>query len=383
MAHPNFVSVPRPVIPAVYPSAGDRYTSFDEYLLALKDAAVGGQSMGYPPLANPLNTVLESRLATLEKAEKAVAVNSGMAAIATTLLAFVHYGEYVVAHRVVSGIAEILLCEYLPTLGIRVERVDFKDFEAVRKAVGSQTKAVFLEFPSHPFLELFDIAAVAELCHKNGALLVVDHSLASPALVQPLALGADLVVGSLSHYLTGSNDSSIGYVAGTREHVIEVANYAWVMGHHLNSRHASALLHNLSTFQLRMHRHCQNGMEIAHFLATHPKIRATAYPGLRSHADYGLAHKHMSHFGGTVTFWLKTDMAGVSRFLNNLRVCYISPSFGDLFTSLEHPSSMAYLAVSPKKKSAIGINENMVRLSAGFDDVDTVLRDLDQALRKI
>jgi methionine-gamma-lyase len=383
MAHPHFVSVPRPVIPAVYPSAGGRYTSLDEYLLALSDATIGGQSMGCPPLANPINTMLESRLALLEKAEKAVAVNNGMAAIAATFLEFVHYGEYVVAHHIVSGLSEILLAEYLPTFGIRVERADFKDMEAVRKAINSQTKVVFLEVPSQPFLEIFDIASFADLAHKVGALLVVDHSLASPALLQPLTLGADMVVGSLSHYLTGSNDSHIGYIAGTREHVAEVANYAWVMGHNLNSRHASALLHNLPTFELRMARHCQNGMEIARFLHAHPKIQRLSYPGLHAHPDYDLARKQMKHFGGTVTCWLKSDMDGVMRFLNNLRVCYISPNFGDLFTSLEHTSSMGYLGVSPKKKTSLGISENLVRLSAGFDEADTVLRDLDQSLRKM
>jgi methionine-gamma-lyase len=379
----NTVGIPRPIIPAIYPNAGTHYNSLDEYFLAIGDAAVGGQSLGYPPLGNPINTMLETKLALLEKAEKAVLVSNGMAAIATAILAFVHYGEQVLAPLNLHGVIEILLSEYLPNFGIRANRIGFGDLEALKRCVTPQTKVIFLEIPATPFLEIFDIRACAEIAHRTGAILIVDHSLASPALIQPIKLGADMVVGSMTTYLGGGNDAPLGYIAGAREHILEAANYAWVLGHSMNHRSATVVLHNLSTFSLRMTRHCQNAWAVANFLASHRKVSKVLYPGLSSHPDHQLAKREMSLFGGTISFWLKGDMQGTIRFLNSLRVCYLGYQLGDPTTSIEHPSSMTYLGVSQKKKAEMGIESNFLRISVGLEDVDPVLRDLDQALRNV
>lgn len=362
---------------------GRYYCSFDEYLEKLTDAAVANQSLPSPPVMTPISTLLETRVALLEKAEKAVVMASGMAAITASILAVAHFGNHIIAHTHVHGTTEILLTEYLPALGIRVSRVNFKDEESLRQTMTAQTKLLFIEMPSNPFLEVLDIPIYARLAHENGAILVVDHSLASPVLINPLSLGADLVVGSSTAYLGGQGHNLFGYVAGAREAVLEVANYSWVFGATLPQRQSAFVLQNLPTLSMRMEKQSQNALEVSYFLSKHAKIDKVFYPGLKSHPDYKTSKKFFSVFGGIATFRLKSDLEGTGRFLNNLRLCSLSPILGEEITSLEHPASMTYLGVSQKSKDALGVTTNLVRISVGLESVETILRDLEQALRRV
>lgn len=337
----------------------------------------------YTRTGNPTNAMFEEKIAELEGAGRAVAFASGMAAISTAMLSLLKAGDRVVAHSKMYSASDTLFGQYLPSLGIEVDMTDLTDFGQMKKALSRPAKVLFIETPANPMVEIIDIPAAAKLARSVGCVTVVDSTWASPYLMRPLELGADLVASSSTKYLSGHDDALGGYVAGGPELMAAVDNYMLVLGGSMSPLHAFFTWRGMRTLHVRMDRHCANAMEVAKFLENHPKIMKVNYPGLKSHPQHDTAKKTMSDFSGMIAFWLKGGYDAASKLLSNVKVCNVAVSLGDACTLIEHPATMTHITVDEQRRKRLGITDNLIRLSVGLEDVRDLVRDLDRALSKI
>ena len=349
-----------------------RFPSIQDYFNSVNTSI--GQGAGLQTA--PANIMLQEQFAHFEKASKTLLLNSAMAGVANTVLTFVQYGGHMVAHHNLQGYTEIFLHDYLPTFGIRLQYVDFTDYKKLKSAVTPHTKLLFAEIPAGPTLDIVDIQVCSEIARESGAVLAIDHSLSTYASIKPLELGADVSIFGHTNYL---GNLHFGYVAGSHEYISEIGNYSQILGNKANFDFSS-ILQNLPALEMRIEKHSQNAIHVARFLASHPKVSKISYPGLKQHEGYNLAKKQLKNFGGIIGFWLKANVQEIFHFLNNLQVCYISPIIGDSVTTLEYPAAMSYLGVNQGRKSSLAVTDNFLRISVGLEDVDSILRDLDQAL---
>jgi cystathionine beta-lyase/cystathionine gamma-synthase len=259
--------------------------------------------------------------------------------------------------------------------------VDTSDLAAVEAAMTPDTRLVFIETPTNPVLRLTDIAACADIAHKHGAILAVDNTFASPVLQRPLELGADLVMHSATKYLAGHSDLIGGVVIANRDEDIEwlkfIQNSAGAI---LSPFDSWLVLRGTKTLPLRMAQHCTNGMALAKYLETHPKVTRTIYPGLASHPQHALARKQMPNgFGGMLSFDVGS-FDDARRVLNRFRLMSLAESLGGVETLVCHPASMTHASVPPERRKAIGLTDSLIRISAGIEDPDDLIEDLKQAL---
>lgn len=336
----------------------------------------------YSRVANPTQAELEQRLALLENAQSAMACASGMGAIASVLWSFLRAGDRVVAHCRMYGNTFNLLTKGLPDFGIQVDLVDLTAPGALEHALAAPAAMVFFETPSNPLLEIIDIARTAELAHAAGAICVVDGTLAPPPLQRPLELGADLVIHSLTKYLSGHGDVLGGMVAGTAEAIkaIRMRGLRFMTGASLSPHSAFLILRGLKTLGLRMERHCKSARTIAEALLGHPKIESVLYPGLPSCAGYNLAGRQMTASGGMIGLELKGGSDAGRKFMNALKLAVRAVSLGDAETLVQHPASMTHASYTGADRQAFGIGDGLVRISIGLEDMQDILKDLTQAL---
>jgi len=338
----------------------------------------------YTRLGNPTQTAFEREMAFLEGGEAALATASGMAAIITTIFTAMESGDNIVAGRTLYGGTFTLLQEFLPRYQMEVRFVDAVHLENVANAMDKRTKLVFIETPSNPTLEIVDIAAVAKIAHDGGALLVVDNTFPTPYFQRPLQLGADIVVHSATKYISGHGDTVGGVIVGPKD-FIERARKEVLrdIGAVISPFNVWLLLRGLKTLPVRMERHSENAMRIAQFLSFHPKVERVWYPGLRTHPQHELACRQMDGFGGMVTFEVKGGRKAGEILMNSVRLMTLAVSLGDVDTLIEHPATMTHSSYSAEELEQIGITEGMVRLSVGIEDVNDLIDDLSQALKKI
>jgi methionine-gamma-lyase len=375
---------PRPVNPPIYQSTTYVYDSLEDFMEAGSEQMLGeGGRYFYTRTGNPTNAMFEEKIAELEGAGRAVAFASGMAAISTAMLSLLKAGDRVVAHSKMYSASDTLFGQYLPSLGIEVDMTDLTDFGQMKKALSRPAKVLFIETPANPMVEIIDIPAAAKLARSVGCVTVVDSTWASPYLMRPLELGADLVASSSTKYLSGHDDALGGYVAGGPELMAAVDNYMLVLGGSMSPLHAFFTWRGMRTLHVRMDRHCANAMEVAKFLENHPKIMKVNYPGLKSHPQHDTAKKTMSDFSGMIAFWLKGGYDAASKLLSNVKVCNVAVSLGDACTLIEHPATMTHITVDEQRRKRLGITDNLIRLSVGLEDVRDLVRDLDRALSKI
>lgn len=372
-----------PILPPLYQSNSYVYDTLDQFMEAGSQEML--ESKGYyfyTRTGNPTNAMLESNIAELEGAERAVVFASGMAAISTAFLSILKSGDRIITHNKIYGATEILLEEQIPGFGIEVEWVDLTDLSQLEKALDKPAKAVFIECPANPLVEIIDIPEVARMAHERGLTVIVDNSWASPYLLRPLELGADLVASSASKYI-GHNEAMGGYVAGGAEQVAEVNNHMLTLGGVMAPFNALLTMIGLKTLHVRMDRHCRNAMEVASFLEGHPKIAKVHYPGLKSHPQHKIAKRLMPDSSGMIAFWLKGDFESAHRFMNNLKVCLLAVSLADVRTLVEHPASMTHITTAKEKRERLGITDNLVRISVGLENIHDLVRDIDRALMKV
>jgi cystathionine beta-lyase/cystathionine gamma-synthase len=333
----------------------------------------------YARTQNPTRAALEANLAAIEGGKAAYAFASGMAAIdaITTLL---ESGDHVVVTDNTYGGTFRLFDKVLTRYKLEFSYVDTSRPEAIERAIQPNTKMLFVETPTNPVLRLTDIARTAEIARRHGLRLVVDNTFASPAVQRPIALGADIVTHSTTKYLNGHSDSIGGVVVATRDDDI-----AWLgfiqnaAGAILSPFDSWLVLRGTKTLMVRMAQHNANGMAIAEFLSTHPKVTNVIYPGLPSHPQHELAKRQMRGFGGMVSFDVGTFEAA-REVCNRVKLMALAESLGGVETLISHPATMTHASVPAERRQAIGLTDSLVRISAGIEDAADLIDDLTQAL---
>ena len=348
-----------------------------------------GQESGYiyTRLGNPTTSVLEAKVAALEGGEACVATASGMGAISSCLWTIAAAGKHILADATLYGCTFALLNHGMTRYGVEVDFIDTSDPEAVRAHLKPNTCAVYLETPANPNLKITDIAAVAEVAHayNKDIKVVCDNTFASPALQNPLRLGADVVVHSATKYLNGHGDVIAGFVVGSAEFCSEVRMFGLkdMTGAVMDPFCSFLILRGLKTLEIRMQKHCANAKAIAEFLDGHPMVEKVYYPGLKSHEGHDIAARQMADFGGMMSFEVKGGRAAGAKLVNSLHLVTVAVSLGDAETLIEHPASMTHSTYTEEELAASGIAAGLIRLSAGLENAEDIIADLKQALDQL
>ena len=341
----------------------------------------------YTRLGNPTVSVLENKVAALEGGEACVAAASGMGAISSALWTIAGAGKHIVADGTLYGCTFALLNHGMSRYGVEVSFVDTSDLAAVKAALKENTCAVYLETPANPNLKITDIAAVAEVAHayNKDIKVVCDNTFASPALQNPLRLGADVVVHSATKYLNGHGDVIAGFVVGSAEFCSEVRMFGLkdMTGAVMDPFCSFLILRGLKTLEIRMQKHCANAKAIAEFLDGHPMVEKVYYPGLKSHEGHDIAARQMADFGGMMSFEVKGGRAAGAKLVNSLHLVTVAVSLGDAETLIEHPASMTHSTYTEEELAASGIAAGLIRLSAGLENAEDIIADLKQALDQL
>jgi cystathionine gamma-synthase len=337
----------------------------------------------YGRYGNPTVSAAESRLAHLEGAEDALLFSSGMAAITTVLLAMIPTQKHIViTDDCYRGTREFCLT-YLKRLGIECTVVPMGDYEALESAIQPNTRLLISESPTNPYLRTLDLERFVNIAKKHRVKTLVDATFATPLNLKPLPWGGDIVVHSATKYLGGHNDILCGVVAGNAGLISSLRSSLGVLGAITTAHNASLLLRGVKTLGLRVQRQNENGQRISEFLENHPCVDRVWYPGLSSHPDHPIAKKQMSGFGGVVSFSIKGDFETTSQFIDSLQIPLIAASLGGTETLIEQPALMSFYELSTEERLAVGIPNNLVRLSLGIEDTDDLIRDFEQALSRI
>jgi O-acetylhomoserine (thiol)-lyase len=372
----------------------------------------------YTRLMNPTTDVLEKRVAALEGGVAALAVASGQSAISLALLTLAHAGDEIVASTSLYGGTYSLFRYTLPQLGLTVRFVDPSDPENFRCAINDKTRAVFAETLGNPKLDTLDIAAVAAIAHENGVPLVIDNTVASPFLVNPLAHGADIVVHSATKFIGGHGTSIGGVIVSGGDFdwgngkfpqlsepdpsyhginfVEALGNLAYIIkvrvqllrdvGPALSPFNAFLLLQGLETLHLRMERHSQNALKVAQYLQNHPKVGWVNYPGLPDHPSYEIAKKTFKygHYSAVLGFGIKYGgIAEGKTFIDKLQLHSLLANIGDAKSLVIHPASTTHQQLSSEEQLASGVTPDFIRLSVGLEHIDDIIADLEQALNQL
>ena len=337
----------------------------------------------YGRYGNPTSWAVEEKVAALEGAEDALLFASGMNAQTTVLLSFLSPGDHLVVTRDLYRKTRQFANTFLRRLGVETTYVPVADDEALARNLRPNTRLVFTEIPTNPYLRVVDLARTAEIVHQAGARLLVDSTFATPYNLRPLEHGADLVVHSATKYLGGHNDLLAGIVLGPAELIEPLREAHSMLGGVVDPGCAYLLLRGLKTLALRMERHNENGLRVARFLAEHPAVESVYYPGLPSHPDYERAVRQMRGFGGVVSFEVKGGMEGVKAFIDALRVPLIGPSLGGVESLVEQPALMSHYELDAAERLAIGVSDGLVRYALGIEDADDLIADLAQALGRV
>ena len=345
-----------------------------------------GQAEGYiySRLQNPTQEALEREMAFLEEGEEAVAFGSGMAAITTTILTLCRSGENFVSSRTVYGGTHALYLKVMPRINIGVTEVEATDLNKIEEAIDDKTRFIFIETPANPTIEVIDIRGCAKIARRKGIKLVVDNTFATPYLQKPLKLGADIVVHSATKYIGGHGDTVAGLAIGPKDIMTEMRKGVLQdIGAIISPFNAWLLLRGLKTLPVRMDRHIENAMRVAQYLAFHPRVEKVWYPGLRTHPQHELAKTQMSDFGAMIAFEIKGGLEEGKRLMDALKLCTLAVSLGDCDTLVVHPASTTHSTYSPEDLEATGIKPNLIRISVGIENVDDIIEDLSQALKKM
>lgn len=330
----------------------------------------------YSRFTNPTVSAFQQRLAAMEGAERAVATSTGMAAIQATMLTLLKAGDHIVSSRSLFGSTINLFNGVLGKFGVETTYVDAANLDAWRAAVKPNTKVFFLETPSNPLTDLADIAAVAAIAHEAGALLVVDNCFCSPALQQPIRLGADLVVHSATKYLDGHGRVMGGAVVGSDKLVEQVYLHVRTAGPSLAPFNAWVLLSGLETLYLRMEKHSANALALAQWLQQQPAVEKVFYPGLPDHPHYALAQRQQKSGGPVLSFEVKGGREAAWRVVDAIQLISRTANLGDVKTTLTHPASTTHARITPEARAQAGITEGLLRVAVGLEHVDDLKADL-------
>ena len=363
---------------ALYLNSGFTYADSQEAVDSFTDET---DHFLYSRFHNPTVAMFEKRLAAIEGAEHCVATGSGMAAMFASLACLVEAGDYIVASAAMFSSCHVVITEILPKWGVTYELVKANDKAAWEKALSKPTKAVFIETPSNPLMEIVDIRFVSDLAHKVGATVIVDNVMASPVLQKPLELGADVVMYSATKHIDGQGRVLAGALLGSFEYIYEkLIPFTRHTGPSLSAFNAWVLVKSLETMELRVTRMAESAQTIAEFLESRKEIKSVRYPGLASHPDSAVIAKQMSGGGTTLGIEFNGSQKDAFKFMDALRIIDISNNLGDSKTLITHPSSTTHRRLSAEVQAEMGITPSVLRLSVGLEHVDDLIKDIDQAL---
>jgi O-succinylhomoserine sulfhydrylase len=336
----------------------------------------------YSRFTNPTVTVFEQRLAALEGAECCIATSSGMAAILSCVMGLLKSGDHIVCSAGVFGATVQLLGNIMKRFGIATTFVSGTEPSAWQAAVTPATRMLYVETPSNPLTEVYDIAALAAVARKAGALLVVDNCFCSPALQQPLALGADVVIHSATKFLDGQGRVLGGAVLGKREVVYEgVLGFLRTAGPTLSAFNAWVILKGLETLRIRVDAQSAAALELARWLESQPSIERVYYPGLPSHPQHALAMRQQKSGGAIVSFDVRGGKDAAWRVVDGTKLISITANLGDTKTTITHPASTTHGRISPEARAAAGIGDGLLRVAVGLENIEDIKADLARGLR--
>ena len=335
----------------------------------------------YGRYGNPNERTVERKLAALEGGEQAVIYSSGMAAIVGVFMAKLSAGDEVVFFDECYHRSREFCAKHLSRFGVKTHQVPACDYDAMEAAINENTKLLVSESPTNPHLSCVDLEKFAAIGRRNSVETLIDATLATPYNVKPLEYGIDYVLHSATKYLAGHNDLLAGVIIGSARQLEDIRYLRGIMGS-VNSPHNMYLLQRgLKTFDIRMQQHNRNGMAVAEFLESHPKVEKVYYPGLDSHRDHTLAANQMRGYGGLVTFLIKdADWRQTADVIDRIKIAKIAPSLGGVESLIEQPLVISYFECTPEERVQYGIPDNMVRMSCGIEDSNDLIADLKQAI---
>ena len=332
---------------------------------------------------NPTVVALEKKLAAMEHGGEGAGFSSGMAAISTSIFTFLKKGAHVLGTRDLYGGTYALIRDILPEIGFSTSLVETTDFGALERGMKKTTSIVYLESPTNPTLKLVDIQKAAKLAHSSGAVLMVDNTFASPINQNPMDLGADVVLHSVTKYINGHADLIAGAVVANKERTHRIKMMRRDFGGTLDPLPAWLILRGMKTMALRVRQQNTNAMVLAELLSTHRKVTAVHYPGLKSHPQHQLAKRQMRGFGGMLSFEVKGTTKDAMTFTESLKVATLAASLGGVETLVSQPYNMTHTQLSAKEREAMGIPENLVRVSVGIEDPEDLVDDFKRALAAV
>jgi O-succinylhomoserine sulfhydrylase len=334
----------------------------------------------YSRFSNPTVDEFIQKICVLEGAADGVATGTGMAAIFATFMTFLSKGDHIISASAVFGSTHTILTKYLPKWGIQYSYFNMRDAASVEALIRPETKMFYVETPSNPGLDLVDIEFLSSVCTRHNILLVVDNCFATPAVQQPLALGAHLVIHSATKFIDGQGRVLGGVVVGSKELIQLLYLFVRNTGPSMSPFNAWVLTKSLETLYIRMDRHAESALRIAEALEHHPAINWVKYPWLPSHPDHQVARKQMRNGGGIVTFDLKEGIEAGRKFLNGLRMLSMTNNLGDSRSIASHPASTTHSKLTESERAEVGITPGLIRISVGLEHADDILADILQAL---
>jgi O-succinylhomoserine sulfhydrylase len=346
-------------------------------------ARFGGTEPGniYSRFTNPTVTMLQNKLAALEGAEQCVATSSGMSAILACVMGLCNSGDHIVASRSIFGTSVQLFSNILKRWGLQVTFVSLTDVHAWEKAMQGNTKMFFAETPSNPLTEVCDIAALAQLAHSKGVVLAVDNCFCTPAIQQPLKLGADIIIHSATKYIDGQGRCLGGAVLGSKALMEPVYGFLRTAGVTMSAFNAWVFLKGLETLHIRMKAHSENALKLATWLESQAGVARVYYPGLQSHPQHALAMQQQSSGAGIVSFEVvpksgQTQQQAAWSVIDATQMISITANLGDVKSTITHPATTTHSRVSAEDRMAAGIKDNLVRIAVGLEDIEDLKADL-------
>jgi len=370
----------KPMVTPIVNAVNYHYSSF-EVLRQITDGEIDGYT--YHRDDNPTVRAVEKKIAALEQAEDCIICTSGMAACTMVYLTYLSAGDHLILFHDIYG-AHYKVSLILERMGIDITWLDAQQGKNISEYIKPNTKMIFCETPSNPLCKILDIAALRHEAEKVKALLVVDNTFATPYHQKPLLLGADIVVHSATKALGGHNDLMAGAIACSKSHYDKLWFTRQAIGTTLDAYSGSLLERGLKTFELRTEKMSANAMTIAEYLASHPKVARTQYPGLKDDPGHSTATKQMQNgFGGVLAFDVGNSQEDAKKFISELKTIYHAVSLGATESLICIPYLTTLLYMPPERRTVFGVNPNTVRLSVGIEKIETLLKDLEQALDKI
>jgi cystathionine gamma-synthase len=334
----------------------------------------------YGRYGNPTVRAVEAKLAALENAQDAMLVSSGMSAVTSTLLLMLSQGDHMILADECYYSTQVFCRRFLKRFGVDCTIVPYGDYAALEGAIQPNTRLIFSESPTNPFMHCLDFPRFVEIARRHGVKTVVDTTFATPVNLRALAYGVDLVIHSVTKYLAGHNDIMAGAVVGAYDLITPLRQAQALLGCIVDPHAAYLILRGMKTLGLRVQRQNANGLAVARFLASHPRVRQVWYPGLESHPDHAIASATLHGFGGVVTFEVEGDAAAAHRVIDALRIPTVGPSLGGVESLISPLALMGYADIAQEERDALGIRDELVRLCLGIEETDDLIADLAQAL---